>query len=114
MGFAEFIAAILAAASIPAGLSGLLFWKIKRDIDRREKEKEEKERNTERLMLLIMQNSRATNVLAEATARAVQRIPDAHCNGDMETALSEAKRIQEEEKDFFFDLGIKNMFGNRS
>ena len=61
-------------------------------------------------MLMIMQTSRATNVLAEATARAVQRIPDAKCNGDMTHALAEATRIQKEEKDFILDQGIKHIF----
>lgn len=64
-------------------------------------------------MMLIMQNTRATNILAEATARAVQRIPDAHCNGDMTAALAEAERIQKEEKDFLFDQGIKHIFDNK-
>lgn len=111
------------AMGIPSAIMGLLVWWFKRQIEKRDKEKEEKEaiekeareereRNTEKLMLLIMQTSRATNVLAEATARAVQRIPDAHCNGDMTTALAEATRIQKEEKDFIMDQGIKYIFEN--
>ena len=63
-------------------------------------------------MMMLMQTSRATNVLAEATARAVQRIPDAHCNGDMEAALKQAAEIQKQEKDFLFDQGIKHIFGD--
>ena len=61
-------------------------------------------------MILIMQTGRATSVLSEATARAVQRIPDAHCNGDMKKALDDAKRIQTEEKDFLINKGIKHIF----
>lgn len=91
---------------------GLLVWFLKRYIDKTEKKREEKERNTEQLILLIMQTSRATNVLAEATARAVQRIPDAHCNGDMDSALEQAARIQKEEKDFMLDQGVKHIFGD--
>lgn len=101
---------ILAAAGIPSAILGLAIWFLKRSIDKREAKRDERERNTEQLMLLIMQTSRATNILAEATAKAVQRIPDAHCNGDMTSALERARNIQQEEKDFIMNQGIKHIF----
>lgn len=104
------ITGILITMGIPSAITGLLVWWLKRSIDKRDAKREEREKNTETLMLMIMQTSRATNVLAEATARAVQRIPDAHCNGDMTHALEEAARIQKEEKDFLMDQGIKHIF----
>ena len=100
---------LLVAMGAPTALLGLLVWWLKRYIDKREAKREERERNTEKLMLLIMQTSRATNILAEATAKAVQRIPDAHCNGDMTAALAQASKIQKEEKDFIMDQGIKHI-----
>lgn len=103
---------LLLAMGIPTAVTGLLVWWLKRYIDKRDKKAEEREKNTEQLMLIIMRNSRATNVLAEATARAVQRIPDAKCNGDMTAALEMAHKIQKEEKDFMFDQGIKHIFGD--
>lgn len=109
----EFIIPLVLAMGIPTGFTGLMFWLIQRKIDSNEKARNEKEQNTERFMLLIMQNTRATNVLAEATARAVQRIPDARCNGDMTAALAQAAKIQKEEKDFLFDQGIKHIFDNK-
>lgn len=109
----EFIIPLVLAMGIPTGFTGLMFWLIQRKIDKNEKARIEKEQNTERFMLLIMQNTRATNVLAEATARAVQRIPDARCNGDMTAALEQAAKIQKEEKDFLFDQGIKHIFDNK-
>ena len=102
----------LLAMGIPTAITGLLVWWLKRHMDKVEKRREIREQNTEKLMLYIMQTSRATNVLAEATAKAVQRIPDAHCNGDMTAALAEAARIQQEEKDFMMDQGIKHIFGD--
>ena len=110
---------ILVAMGIPSAITGLLVWWLKRHLDAKEKDREEKERkreereqNTEKLMLMIMQTSRATNVLAEATARAVQRIPDAHCNGDMKAALEKAAEIQSEEQQFLIDQGVKHIFGD--
>lgn len=102
----------LIAMGVPSALTGLLIWWLKKHIDKLEARREQREVNTEKFMLLIMKNSRATNVLAEATARAVQRIPDAHCNGDMTRALAEAERIQKEEKEFMFNQGIEHIFGN--
>lgn len=102
----------LIAMGIPTAITGLLVWWLKRHIDKRDKRAEEREKNTERLMLMIMQTSRATNVLAEATARAVQRIPDAHCNGDMTAALEKSAKIQNEEQQFLFDQGVKHIFGD--
>lgn len=97
---------------IPTAITGLMVWWLKRQIDKRDAKAEEREKNTERLMLMIMQTSRATNVLAEATAKAVQRIPDAHCNGDMTEALRKASEIQKEEQQFLIDQGVKHIFGD--
>lgn len=104
---------------VPSAITGLLVWWFKRYIDKQDskREEEEKERkareeNTERLMLLIMHTSRANNILATATAKAVQRIPDAHCNGDMKEALERAAEIQKEEQQFLIDQGVKRIFGD--
>ena len=102
----------LIAMGIPTAITGLLVWYLKRYIDKRDARAEEREKDLERLMLMIMQTSRANNVLAEATARAVQRIPDAHCNGDMTSALERASKIQKEEQEFLIDKGIKHIFGD--
>ena len=102
----------LIAMGIPTAIMGLLVWYLKRYIDKRDRKAEERERDIEKLMLMIMQTSRANNVLAEATARAVQRIPDAHCNGDMTSALERASKIQKEEQEFLMDKGIKHIFGD--
>lgn len=106
----ELIWMFVAAMGIPSAVTGFLVWWLKRHIDKKDTKREEKEKNTERLMLIIMKETRATNVLATATAKAVQRIPDAHCNGDMKTALERAAKIQQEEKDFIMDQGIKHIF----
>lgn len=102
---------LIIAMGIPSAVTGLLVWWLKRYIDKREKEREEREKKTEKFMLMLMQTSRATNVLATATAKAVQRIPEAKCNGDMTAALEEADRIQKIEKEWLFEQGVENIFG---
>lgn len=99
------------AMGIPSAIMGLMVWYLKRYIDKRDAKAEKREKDLEKLMLMIMQTSRANNVLAEATARAVQRIPDAHCNGDMTSALERAAKIQKEEQEFLIDKGIEHIFG---
>ena len=100
------------AMGIPTAITGLLVWWLKRYIDTRDRKSAEREENIEKLMLMIMQTSRANNVLAEATAKAVQRIPDAKCNGDMKAALELAAKIQKEEQQFLIDQGVKRLFGD--
>ena len=39
----------------------------------------------------------AALALGESTARAAQRIPDAHCNGDMHAALEYAQKVKHEQ-----------------
>lgn len=103
---------LILAMGIPSSVFGLLIWWLKRYIDARDRKAEAREKTVENLMLLMMKEIRATNVLAEATAKAVQRIPDAHCNGDMTTALDMAAKIQKEERQFILDQGIKHVFGD--
>lgn len=105
------IFAFVAAMGIPSAITGFAVWWLKRQMDKRDAKNEEKERNTERMILLIAQNSRATYTVAEATAKAVQRIPEAHCNGDMTAALQQAKKFQMEEQQFLIDQGVKRIFG---
>lgn len=102
---------ILTIMGIPSAVTGLLVWFFKRYIDKAEKKRDEREAKIEKLMLYILKENRATYILADATARAVQRIPDAHCNGDMTRALEKATEIQKQEKDFVFDQGIEHIFG---
>ena len=105
------IVAFIIAMGIPSAITGIAVWWLKKHIDRRDAKNEEKEKNTERMILLTAQNSRATYALVEATAIAVQRIPDAHCNGDMTAALKRAKELQMEEQQFLIDQGVKRIFG---
>lgn len=95
---------------IPTAITGFGVFLIKRRIEKNEKKIKERENNLEALVLMMMQSTRANSVGIEAIARAMQRIPDAHCNGDMEAALEKMSIVQKEEQKFLLDKGIKYIF----
>ncbi len=103
---------LIMAMGIPSAVVGFVAWWLKRYIDKRDAAAERREKNTENLIILMMKEIRANSVLNEATAKAVQRIPDAHCNGDMTAALERAEKLRKEEEQFMLDQGIKHVFGD--
>lgn len=102
----ELLLAILAAMGIPSTIMGLIVWRLKGRIESRETEQNKKAEDQKELFLLMVQSTRASIALGEATARAVQRIPDAHCNGDMRAALDYATNVKHKQKDFLDRQGI--------
>lgn len=100
------VAAFVAAMGIPSAVMGLVVWRMERRIDRHDKALEEKNEAQKELVLILIKGTRASIALGEATAKAVQRIPDAHCNGDMHEALEYAVKIKHEQKDFLAKQGV--------
>ena len=108
----------LAAAGIPAAIVGFAVWTMQQKILRNQKKRdeenlryrtarEEKERNREQFEINLLEQINATMALSEATAKAVQRIPDAHCNGDMHAALKYAEDTKRKQKQFLTEKGIQ-------
>lgn len=111
---------LILAMSIPSAVTAFCFWLIERSITKRDdkaeedrkkrrEEREEKEHRRDELQYLVIQSVNASIALSEATAKAVQRIPDAHCNGDMDGALQYASKVKHEQKEFLTHQGIKNI-----
>lgn len=111
------IGALVALLGIPTAVTGFCFWLLEHRIQKREKQKEaeeakhqkeaeDRERAREDLQIITIQGTSAAIALGEATARAMQRIPDAHCNGDMHAALDYAAKIKHALKDFLTSQGI--------
>ena len=92
--------------AVAMGVPGFLFHRIEHKMAQHEKAREEKDERREKLLLQLTRSTNASIALGEATARAVQRIPDAHCNGDMHAALEYAAQVKHEGKDFLAQLGI--------
>ena len=112
---------MLMAAGIPTAVTAFCFWVIENRISRRQKKDDEKRKRRqayvdekdekrEELLYLLIQSVNASIALSEATARAVERIPDAHCNGDMRKALDYATDVKHKQKEFITREGIKNIF----
>lgn len=117
----EILIALISATGILGALTGFLFWNLQRGIEHREqardkaaeereKRAEERAKAREELDRHLVQMSLANNALCVATARAVQRIPDAKCNGDMTAALEFARKTKEEEKTFLTKQGIHALY----
>ena len=104
------IAQLIALFGIPSAITGLAVWWVKRRVEASEKKSQEQQENIEALIMMIVQSSKANQIGIQAIARAVQRIPDAQCNGDMTAALAEMEKIQQQEKQFLINKGIKYIF----
>lgn len=104
------IAELILLFGIPSAITGLGVWWFKRRVEQSEKKNQEQQENIEALIMMIVQSSKANQIGIQAIARAVQRIPDAKCNGDMTAALAEMEKIQQQEKQFLINKGIKYIF----
>ena len=94
-------AVIAAIAAVTVGLINAFSQKktkqdLSAEFQKELQEAREKERARQKYEVYMIKVIIASNTLSEATARAVQRIPDAHCNGDMETALEEEEKVKKE------------------
>lgn len=108
-------------ACLPSAVIAFGFWCIQRQISKADKKREDEEKKRredeekcEQLRkqqeLFLVQGVNAAIALGEATAKAVQRIPDAHCNGDMHTALDYAAKVKHEQRDFLAKQGITQLY----
>ena len=82
----------------------------KAEADKQKAEQEKIEAARKQHEILLVRSVSASMALSEATARAVQRIPDAHCNGDMHKALEYAAQVKHAQKDFLTKQGIDSLF----
>lgn len=100
---------LITAAGIPSAIVSLFFWNLKRKIEKTEKNREEQQRKQEALQVIILDSLNGTINLAEATARAVSRIPDAHCNGDMHKALKDIEETKKRQQKMILNAGVHDI-----
>ena len=102
----ELLIGFVAAMGIPSAVMGLIIRRLEKRLTRRDNLREEQDKSQKDLIPLLVQSTSASIALGEATAKAVQRIPDAHCNGDMHAALEYATNIKHKQKEFLTKQGI--------
>lgn len=111
---------IACVSVLPSAVAAFCFWLLKRKIQKkdekreaerqaRQKELDERDKQRREYELCQLNMSLASMALAEATASAVERIPDAHCNGDMHRAMEYARKVKDDQKDFLKERAIQNM-----
>ena len=98
--------------AIPSSITGLFVWWIKKKLDQQEERQLEREKNQEKLMVMMMNSTKANSIGIQAVARAVQRIPDAHANGDIDSAIEEMNKLQKEEDNFLTEQGVKHILND--
>lgn len=104
-----FIVTIVVAAGIPSAITAFVFTRLNKQMDKREADRKEREEAKELSDNLLIEMTMASISLAEATAKAVQRIPDAKCNGDMHEALAYATKIKQEYRSFERKQTVKSI-----
>lgn len=102
--------AFVAAMGIPSAITAFCFWLLQRRITKRESAQDERDKAREKNETLIIKGVGAAIALGEATAEAVQRIPDAHCNGDMHAALEYARKVKHEHKEFMTEQSVHALY----
>lgn len=95
-------------AGVPSAVIGFAVWMLKRWIEKKEQKRQKQEDIRTEISVAMVAAINAAIGLGEATAAAVQRIPDAHCNGDMQAALDYARQVKNAQKDLLFRAGIKS------
>lgn len=104
------IGGLVTLLGLPTAITAFCFWLLQQRITKRDKAQEERERAREKNEVLIIKGMGAAIALGEATAEAVQRIPDAHCNGDMHAALEYARKVKHEHKEFLTEQSVQALY----
>lgn len=110
------------AAGVPSAIVAFCFWMLERRIQeraeaekseraRRQEEQDIKEENREKLQYMMLKALDGSLCLSEATAKAVQRIPDAKSNGDMHKALDYELDAKHDLENFLKRQGVNHITG---
>lgn len=103
----ELLTAFIIAMSIPSGITGFCFWLLERKLEKREKERADKEKIREKNEILMVKSIGAAIALGEASAIALK---NGHTNGETEAALEYARKVKHEQKDFLMEQGIHGIY----
>ena len=110
------------ADGVPSAIVAFCFWMLERRLQeraeaekseraRRQEEQDIKEENREKLQYMMLKALDGSLCLSEATAKAVQRIPDAKCNGGMHAALDYELEQKHDLENFLTRQGVNHITG---
>ena len=107
----EHLQIILLAAGIPSavcgGLVGLLFWKLKRQIERNEAAQKKRDETRLKFELFQVKMTTACASLGKANALAIKR---GKCNGETAAALAYLEEVKHDQRDFLVAHGIEHIY----
>ena len=110
-------AVIAAIAAVTVGIINAFSQKktkqeLSAEFQKELQEAREKEKARQRYEVYMIKGIMASNTLSEATARAVQRIPDAHCNGDRHGSRARRGRKGQERDPTFSRQARRQQFNH--
>lgn len=111
------IGEIVVAAGIPSAIVsaviGIAIWALKRRIEKAEQRREEREEKLDwdriQYEMLLVKTLRSSMQLSKAVASAVEKIPDAHCNGEMHQALEAAGAAEQELNEYMTRISVSRI-----
>jgi hypothetical protein len=101
------IALNILCAVIPSVVSGVCLFIIERKMAKRHDETEKHEADHVKNETHIIKTLIATAEGTEAIAKAIQRVPDAHCNGDMKAAILKVEKALDEQRSFLQEKAVE-------
>lgn len=97
----------LLCAGIPSLVSGIGLHLISKNMQAHQEKVKKQEDDRVTNEKYIMNTLIATAEGTEAIAKAIQRVPEAHCNGDMTEAIKKVEDALEEQRDFLREKAVE-------
>ena len=105
----EALKIILTAAAIPSAVVAFCFWLLQRRIAKNEEKREAKIKQQESLQMVILDGLNGCMRLSRASAVALKRIPDAHANGDITSALQDIDDTMQRQRKLLTEAGLQHI-----
>lgn len=94
-------------AAIPSLVSGVGLSVISNNLKKHQENQMKQEADHIKSEQHVLNTLIATAEGTEAIAKAVQRIPDAHCNGDMKAAIEKVEKSLSSQRDFLREKAVE-------
>lgn len=99
----------LLSAAIPSLVSGIGLYLVSQNMRSHQDKLEKREEDYVKSEKHILDTLIATAEGTEAIAKAIQRVPDFKCNGDMKAAIEKVEKVLDDHKDFLREKAAEAM-----